>query len=115
MIALTALLADSVPTTTTTVLTLLLSENTSIAYAGLLLLAPVVLALYFPIYWMSRPKASTSSKVVAFGLAALIIWLGNGFSDELGKAVMLLFYLPIVILFVNLARSESKDKQEGES
>lgn len=90
-------------------LTLLLTENTPIAFAALFLLAPLVLALYFPIFWLSRPKSSQTAKTVAFGLALLLLWAGSAFSSEPGGMVTLFFYLPFVVVFVNLVRSLFKE------
>ncbi len=97
------------------VLTLLLSENTPIALAGLLLLVPLVLVIIFPIFLLSLPDTSTKAKIFALGLALLPIWLGQGLSDELGWVVGLLVYLPIGTALVNMARSTPKDKEQGKS
>ena len=112
MINLTGVLADAVPTTTTMMLTLLLSENTSIAFAGLLLLVPLVLVIAFPIFLLSMPGTSWKAKLLALGLAGLPIWLGRGMSDELGWQVDLVIYLPMATALVNLARSASKEEQD---
>ena len=96
-------------------LTLLLSENTPIALAGLLFLAPVVLALCSPLYWMTKPNSSQKSKVFAFALAMLPVWLSSEFSKELGGWVNVLFYLPIVMITINLSRNAPSDKEEGKN
>ncbi|MBC8084750.1 MAG: hypothetical protein H7Z21_16245 [Hymenobacter sp.] len=113
MIDLPAALGNSGPTTTT-VLTLLLSETTPIALASLFILAPVVLALYVPILFLSRPKASNTAKLVALGLSLLPIWFSTGWEKELGWmkfawVVPTFFYLPLGIALVNLARGALKD------
>lgn len=113
MIDLTTVLTGAVPTTI--VLTLLLSENTPIAMAGLLLLVPLVLVIIFPIFLLSRPDASTKAKIFALGLALLPIWLGQGLSKELGWVAGLLVYLPIGSALVNMARTTPKDRGQGKS
>ncbi len=94
-------------------LTLLLSENTPIALAGLFIIAPFVLFLYIPILFLSRPKSSGIAKLVAFGLALLPIWLSDGTSKEFawmeyGWVVPVFFYLPLGVALINLVRSLPK-------
>jgi len=88
-------------------LTLLLSENTSMVLAGLFMLAPVVLVLYLPIILLSRRRSSDSSKVIALGLALLLVWPGSAYDDVLGWLVKLFCYLPLGIVFVNILRSSA--------
>lgn len=89
-------------------LTLFLSENTPIALTGFFLLVPLIMILFLPVIWLSRPKSSSKAKIAAFTIALLPMWLGSKLSDELGGWVNLLFYLPFIILIVNVMRSESK-------
>lgn len=94
-------------------LTLLLSENTAMDMGMLLLLAPLVLVLLFPLFWLSRPKSSDMAKLVALGLALLIIWFSSGLTDEFGYMeyawlVSSFFYLPLGVVLINLVRSIPK-------
>jgi hypothetical protein len=95
--------------------TLLLSENTPIAMAGLLFLVPIMGLLLLPIVLLSRPNSSQKSKIIAFGLALLPAWLGSGISDEFkwmeyGWLVSAFFYSPLVLVLVNVIRGENKPK-----
>lgn len=102
---------------TTAVLTLLLSENTPIAFAGLMLLVPVVVALLFPVFFLSLPKSSWKAKLLAYALAFVPHWLGGGLSREFGWPAALLIYLPLGLVFVNLVRSASSppnNQEDGE-
>ena len=63
-------------------LTLLLSEITPIALAGLLIAAPFVLLLHIPFLLLSRPSSSNTVKLVALRLSLLPIWLSTGWGKE---------------------------------
>ncbi|TLM96920.1 hypothetical protein [Hymenobacter jeollabukensis] len=90
-------------------LALLLSENTPIALAGfILLLLPLLLIVLLPCYLLTRAGASSKSIVLALVLAALPIWLGQGLASELGGLAALFSFLPLALVFVNLARSANK-------
>jgi hypothetical protein len=92
--------------------TLLLTENTPIALAGLMLLAPVVLILCFPVLFLSRPKSSWVAKLVALGLALLPLQFAGDTGRELGALAELFFYLPLGFFLLNLTRSVYKTTQE---
>ena len=113
MIDLAAALADLVPTSTSTVLTLLLSETTPIALASLVIITPFVLTLLVPIFLLSRPKSSGISKLVALGLALMPIPLSGEANKEFGYMeygwmVSAFFYLPLGVVLINLLRTLPK-------
>jgi hypothetical protein len=88
--------------------TLLLTENTPIALAGLMILAPFVLILCFPVLFLSRPKSSWVAKFVALVLALLPLQFAGGTGQELGALAELFFYLPLGFFLLNLMRSVYK-------
>lgn len=92
------------------ILTLLLSETTSISLAGFLLLAPLILVLSYPLYWLARAKASTAAKITALVLASLLIWLGNALSDDLGAGVTLFSCIPFGLVLFNVSRTTAEEK-----
>ncbi|GAB3847527.1 hypothetical protein GCM10028822_09070 [Hymenobacter terrigena] len=94
-------------------LTILLSENTAISLGLSFLLVPFVLVLLVPIFFLSRPKASGTAKLVGLGLALVPIWLGSGLNDdfaymEYAWLVPFFSYLPLGAALVNMARSVPK-------
>lgn len=90
------------------VLSLLLSESTSISLAGVVLLAPLVLALSYPLFWLARSESSQTAKITALVLAALLVWLGSKLSDDLGAGVLLFSGIPFGLVVFNLSRSPAE-------
>jgi uncharacterized membrane protein len=91
---------------------LLLTENTPIALAGLMILAPVVLTLCFPVLFLSRPASSWVAKLVALGLALLPLQFADDTGRELGALAELFFYLPLGFFLLNLMRGVYKMTKE---
>jgi hypothetical protein len=85
------------------ILTLLLERflptNFAVALTTLLI-AAVLLALFIPIYLLSRPTSSGRDKLVALGLALLPIWFG-----DVNSKYGYVFYLPLVFALLSLMRS----------
>ncbi|MBO3272225.1 hypothetical protein [Hymenobacter defluvii] len=94
-------------------LTLLLSETTALSMFFSLLLVLFALILVVATVFLSRPTASATAKVVAFGLAIVPIWLGSGLNDDfayMAYAWLVPFssYLPLAGVLINLVRSIPK-------
>ncbi|MET4107581.1 apolipoprotein N-acyltransferase [Hymenobacter sp. UYP22] len=92
------------------ILTLLLSESTPLSLAGFLLLAPLILVLSYPLFWLARSKASTAAKTTALVLASLLIWLGSELSADLGAGVTLFSCIPFGLVVFNLSRGTAEEK-----
>ncbi|TGD77302.1 hypothetical protein [Hymenobacter wooponensis] len=78
-----------------------------------LLLVLFALALLLPVFFLSRPTASATAKVVAVALAVLPAWLGHGINADfayMSYAWLIPFcsYLPLAGVLLNLARSTIK-------
>lgn len=71
-------------------------------------MAPFALGMYYPVFYLSRPKSSGRSKIVASVLAFLLIGLHGLLADEFGGGlVKLFFYLPLGVVIVNAVRGET--------
>lgn len=92
---------------------LFLSETTPIALAGLMLVLPIVLVMYIPIFLLSRISSSDTSKIIALFLALLLILLEHCFNTEnlgsvyFGFAVAAFFYLPLAVVIYKIIKSAS--------
>lgn len=63
-------------------LTLFLSDNIAGYFPfGVAVIAAALLALFIPIFLLTRPESSRRDKLVALGLGSLPIWFGDMSSD----------------------------------
>jgi hypothetical protein len=73
-----------------------------------LLMLPVLLVLCIPILVLARNQSSTASKAIALLLALLLLLLKHWVLGDTGGIVSFLFYLPLMVVLVNMARSAAK-------
>lgn len=102
----------------TTMLTLLLSENTALSLGFSFLFVLFAVVLLGPVFILSLPQSSLKSKLVALVLAFMLVWLGSGLNDDFAYMkyawlVPFFSYLPLGVAFVNMARRTPQEKEKG--